>query len=226
MADETTNPNYGFPSQAVSMPDPGEITPVHSNFVYWGRILWGMPVDLFVPSAILITLARLVDKALDEYFAARAEVFAHIERRWNPDITHLTRATNHMETLVGALWRLFGLAQAIRRHPDAPLISRAELPTRGDFERLNGIRRAIEHMDARIRDGRVQPGDPTMVMLGDSSIRLEGWEVSHDELAWWIALMSNLVIRLRVSEARTPSEEWPGIVRMFSTAMGQRDSGG
>lgn len=203
-------------SDSFSMSDLSHLSPVHSNFVYWSRALFGMSTGTFVPSALLVMLARLADKALTEYGAARSEAIAHCRRRFNPDITHLMRAVNHMETLVGTLWRLLGAAEAVRRAEDAPEVPRHRLPTRAEFDRLNRIRRAMEHMDERIRDGRIQPGGSTMVMIGDYSIRLEGNEISHDELAWWIAAMSNLVLTLRGAEAAHPSKEWQGLLQAFA----------
>lgn len=179
----------------------------------------GMRTDVFVPSALLVMLARLCDKALGQYEAARAELAAHCERKLNPDITHLMRAVNHMETVVGTLWRLLGAAEAVRREKDAPSVPHDRLPSRADFDRLNRIRRAIEHMDERIRDGRIGPGGSTMVMLGDRSVRLEGNEIGYDELAWWLAQMSSLVLTLRAAEARNPSEEWPGVLRLFAATV-------
>lgn len=201
-----------------SMPNLESIPPIHANVVYWGRLLLGMPTDRFVPSALLVTVARLCDQALDEYTAARYEMQQHLRRQWNPDITYLMRATNRMEAFLGTLWRLVGLGEAVRRAEDAPAVPRDELPTKRDFERLNGIRRAVEHMDERIRDGRVGPGDPTMVVMGDNSVSLERWEIAYDELAWWLCLESSLVLRLRAFETSTPSEEWPGLLRAFAAA--------
>lgn len=209
-------------AQAFSMPDLSHVPAVHGNIVYWSRLLAGMPTDAFVPSALLVTLARLVDRALEEHAGARDELLAHFNRKWNPDVTYFLRATNRMEALVSTVWRLLGLAEAVRRTKEAPPISREETPGKTEFERLNRIRRAIEHMDERIRNGRVGPGQPTMVIVGNDSIQLEGEEIGHDELAWWIVQMSNLVLGLRAHEAENPSEEWPGILRVFAQAWRDR----
>lgn len=192
--------------------------------VYLGRLLLGMPTDRFVPTASLVAVARLSDKAIGEYHQVGKAVASHLARTWNPDITSLMTASNHMETLVGTVWRLMQFAETIRRNPEAPPVPPSELPSKDDFVRINSVRRAIEHMDERIRDGRVKAGDATMVMIGDYSIGLEGHEISHDELAWWLSLMSNLVLRLRAFEASNPSAEWPGLLRAFAAAVHKTDS--
>lgn len=201
------------------MPDLADVALQHANAVYWGRLLFGMPTGAFVPSALLITLARLADQAIQEYMAARADMLAHFRRRVGADASHYFRATNHMEAFVGTLWRSVGIGEAARRTKEGPHIPRDQLPTRDEWQRLNAIRRAIQHMDARIRDARIRPGDPTMLMMGDHSVRLEEVEIGYDELAWWVTQMSSLVLVLRAEEEAHPSPEWPGVLTMFAEAL-------
>lgn len=209
-----------FPDETdFSMPDISDLATGHMNFVYWGRLFWGMRTEPFIPSALLVMLARLCDKVVEEYSIVRKEVLNHFSRKMGADITHLMGAISHMETLVSTLWRAMGAAETVRRDRDAPAAPGYELPGSSDFRRVNGIRRAIEHMDKRIRDGRAKPGVPTMVVLDNHSITLEGWEIAYHELAWWIAQMSNLVLRLRAAEAESPSDDWPGVLRMFAAAI-------
>lgn len=157
----------------------------------------------FKSAALGIALARLCDKALDDWWGVEEAVAAHTARRHDPSIFWFMIATSRMEGFINALHRGLVVAESIRRRRHSVSISKGDLPAREDQARLRSIRDQIEHMDKRIRAGVIQPGDPTMVLMNVGSVELGDVEIAYDELAWWVCQVSDVATRARTHIEQT-----------------------
>lgn len=114
-----------------------------------------------------------------------------------------TRLLHFIEGFIDALHRALALAESMRRRRESVSISKVDLPGRENQARLRSVRDQIEHMDKRIRAGVIQPGDPTMVLMNVSSVKLGDVEIAYDELAWWVCQVSDLATRARAHVEET-----------------------
>ena len=114
---------------------------------------------------------RLVDKALREYHEARELILAQIAEanrsaeEMSRDGRHiyLILFTDHIETCINAVSRLFRLFERIkseRKSPAFPRELRRLLETQG--ESVAKVRNTVEHMDERIRNDEISPVKPIM----------------------------------------------------------------
>jgi len=134
---------------------------------------------------------RLVDKALLEYHEAREAILAQIAEM-NRSSEEMSRGdgriyflafTNHIETCINAVRRLYRLLERIKSEKQLP-----ELPKelRRQVETVEGtigkIRNAIEHMDEQILKDEIAVGNPIMatgsknwdaVIVADKEIKFE-----------------------------------------------------
>ena len=175
----------------------------HSEALLRSRIQHGPDPKPYRLSVQTVTLARLCDKAVEEWEFAREAIRRHANRPHNATVHWFLAATNNMETFINTLERALKIAESIRKNPDASAISRTELPTKSDRYRVGEIRDQVEHLHERIWKRKVVPGDPSFVLLKQHSIELGEQEIAYDELAWWISQLSNFAEVLQAHEAAT-----------------------
>jgi len=137
---------------------------------------------------------RLVDKALWEYDKARESILADVARA-NRSIKgtgkssseyNFIKFTNHIETCINAVSRLFKLLERIKSEKQSPAWPRELqrlLETKG--ESIANIRNAVEHIDEKIQKGEIGPGKPIMLTVSenDEALIVANYEIKFEELA-------------------------------------------
>ena len=158
---------------------------------------------------------RLLDKALREYHEAREAILADIaeENRSAEEIRkygrhiHFIAFTDHIETCINAVSRLFKLLEAIKSEKESPAFPR-ELRrlVETKSESVANVRNAVEHMDEQIQKGEVTPGNPIMLTIGknDDRIVVSKYEIEFEELAMVLEKMHEIALYiLTVKDMKT-----------------------
>lgn len=137
---------------------------------------------------------RLVDKALREYKEAREAIVADVaeanrsakaKQKRGREI-HIIAFTDHIETCINAVSRLFKALERIRSEKQSPVFPRELrklVETKG--ESVAKVRNAIEHMDEQIQKDEIDPGKPVMctVSSDDDGVVVSNYEIKFEELA-------------------------------------------
>jgi hypothetical protein len=137
---------------------------------------------------------RLVDKALREYNEARGAILADVAEANRPvkemkkrgREIHVIAFTDHIETCINAVSRLFKLLERIKsekQSPAWPRELRRLLETKS--EPIANIRDAVEHIDEKIQKGEIGPGKPIMLTVSenDEALMVANYEIKFEELA-------------------------------------------
>jgi len=148
---------------------------------------------------------RLLNKALVEYLEAREVILAEIaeaNRTSEEMIKHGRRIyiiafTNHIETCVNAVSRLFKLLERIKSEKDSPVVSRELrrlVETKSKF--IDYIRNAVEHMDELIQKDEIALGQPIMLALSknDDGVVVSNYEIKFKELAMVLEKMYEIAL--------------------------------
>ena len=110
---------------------------------------------------LLTNFSRLVDKALREYDAARAEVIEYLEPHEGLRTSPYVRAIDHMENAASATHRATlnaSALQARRVGQSAPKL------TERQATRLAYLRNAVEHADEKLNDSPTEEAAPSQNM--------------------------------------------------------------
>jgi len=137
---------------------------------------------------------RLLNKALVEYHEAREVILAQIAEAKRPAEEmekdgrriYFIAFTNHIETCINAVSRLFKLLERIKAEKDSPAVPR-ELRklVETKSKSIDYIRNAVEHMDELIQKDEILPGNPIMLSLSknDDGVVVSKYEIKFEELA-------------------------------------------
>jgi hypothetical protein len=150
---------------------------------------------------------RLVDKALREYREAREAILAQIAemkrppKKMNRDgrSIYILAFTDHIETCINAIRRLYKLLERIKAERQSPELPRKLLK---QVEMKEGtmakIRNAIEHMDELILRGEVGEGKPIMAAGNDNwdAVVVSSYELKFEEVAMVLRAMHEIALYL------------------------------
>ena len=141
---------------------------------------------------------RLVDKAIREYRAARDAILAEIEGQ---DKTYGTAFTDHIETCINAVRRLYNLLDMF--NSDGELLEglRTGLlkDTKAMLKKIKRLRDATEHMDVFIKRGKKLPGKPVMLTISeddDGTVQVSEHRMRLKELAMVLRNMHEIALHL------------------------------
>jgi hypothetical protein len=148
---------------------------------------------------------RLVDKALREYHEAREAIIAQIAEAKRPakEMAKHGRQiftfqfTDHIETCINAISRLFKLLERIKAEKEAPAFPRELrrlIETKS--ESIADVRDAVEHIDERIQNGMIAPGKPIMLAVteNDDGVMIANYEIKFEELAMVLKKMHEIAL--------------------------------
>lgn len=162
--------------QGLAMPAVDDISNRGTLNVLLDRTISGLPAGL-PPDRTMVGLfmnfSRLIDKALREYDAARAELFLYASSLdWG--INSYMRAIDHMENCISATHRATLNALALRENRigrSAPRLTDLQ------EQRLRYLRNAIEHSDEKLlgKRGRKVPCHSTRLTLTRCGWRTPAW---------------------------------------------------
>jgi len=148
---------------------------------------------------------RLVDKAVREYGEARKAILADVAeaRRSAEEMIehgrqlHFTAFTDHIETCINAVSRLFRLLERIKSEKESPSFPR-ELRklVETQSESIKTIRDIVEHMDERIQKDEIAPGKPIMLTVSKEGDRLlvSDCEMKFRDLAMVLEKMHEIAL--------------------------------
>lgn len=141
----------------------------------------------------LTNLVRLTDKAVGDYELARKEFLQVVHRSsasiWGP----LFRATGHMENCLNTLERIFRLARRLREHPEtSALVEGIDALSPSVRKRISKLRNAMEHIDERLANKKIEDGALMMLLMGEDGIQLQNVFVAYSDLSSWIPEVHDL----------------------------------
>lgn len=148
---------------------------------------------------------RLLDKALREYYEARAAILADVTeaKRSAEEMTkygrqlHFIAFTDHIETCINAVSRLFKLLERIKSEIESPSFPR-ELRklVETHSESVKTIRDTVEHMDERIREDEIAPGKPIMLTVSQEGdgLLVSDCEMKFKDLAMVLEKMHEIAL--------------------------------
>jgi len=150
---------------------------------------------------------RLVDKAEDEYQEARAAILAQIAEANRPAeemAKHgrqifMFQFTDHIETCINAVRRLFRLLERIKSEKES-----LEIPTEllelveAKTNSIAHVRNAAQHMDERIEKGKRTSGEPIMLTLSknEDGVVVLKHELKFEELAMVLKKMHEIAVHI------------------------------
>jgi len=146
---------------------------------------------------------RILDKALEEYGKAREAILDQIAERKRPPeemakvglIIYMFAFTDHIDTCINAVARLYKLLDRIKSEPESPIFPREIrrlVETRS--KPITNIRNAVEHIDELIRNDEVAPGQPIMLALSGNhdGVAVSSYEIKFEELAMVLRTMHEI----------------------------------
>ena len=148
---------------------------------------------------------RLLDKAVREYYEAREAILADVTeaKRSAEEMTkygrqlHFITFTDHIETCINAVSRLFKLLDRIeseRESPSFPRELRKLVETLS--ESVKTIRDTVEHMDERIQEDKIAPGKPIMLTVSQEGdgLLVSDCEMKFKDLAMVLEKMHEIAL--------------------------------
>ncbi len=181
----------GIPKEC-KMPDLSSLDLLINRLIV--QLLIGNPGLSQKASLYRRNFVRLVDKALREYAEAREAILADISdaNRSVKDLKkygrrmHFIAFTDHIETCINAVARLYKILERIKlekQSPAWPRELRRLLETKG--KSIADIRNAVEHIEEKIQKGELGQGTPVMLTVSenDDSLVVANYEIKFTELA-------------------------------------------
>lgn len=146
---------------------------------------------------ILRSYIRLLDKTLQDYELSRMHFTEFVNRKDNGVLSPLFRAIGHMENCLNSFTRTLRFVRSIADHPElGSEIGQLDVLRSSNRKRVQKIRNAIEHMDDRIRKGKIQTDDFTALWMDEDYLTLEGHQIKYEELGEWLSELHTLAGQL------------------------------
>ncbi|MFF1613528.1 hypothetical protein ACFVYA_37665 [Amycolatopsis sp. NPDC058278] len=169
----------------------------------------GIPPDRILVG-LFVNFARLTDKALREYDAARTELLAYVAPGTSLQTSRYLRAIDHMENCISALHRTVLNARALRENK----IGRAgPRLTERQERRLAYSRNAIEHADEKLTGtskiknfGRT---DPFSLRLANTSTVIGDNVLTYQEIVSAMSKCHNNIEIIRGVPTGEPGPSFP-----------------
>jgi len=148
---------------------------------------------------------RLVDKALNEYHEAREVILTQIAEANRPPeemIKHgrsiyMLAFTNHIETCINAVSRLFKLLERIKSEKDSlPVPRELRRLVETKSKSIDYVRNVVEHIDEHIQKDEIAPGKPIMLALSknDDGVVVSNYEIKFKDLAMVLGKMHEIAL--------------------------------
>lgn len=168
------------------------------NIIFGGAGTKDPKAGIFLRSYV-----RLVDKSLEDYELSRACFTEFVNRNDNNLLSPLFRAIGHMENCLNSLVRVSRYVEKMAAHPEmSKELTELRVLGDGNFDRIRKVRNSVEHMDERVRDGKVEPGELSTLWMDEEYITLEGRKITYQELGEWLSELHELATRLAKYGAR------------------------
>jgi hypothetical protein len=135
--------------------------------------------------SLAVNLARLSDKAVREYRAARGCLTAYVETPARVESLEghmlLLQATDHLENCLDAVRRAEGY---LSTRAFAAVVTPTQQAMLGDLHKgVRGLRNSIQHAEERFAECRVPDGDPLFPAMTNDCVYFAGGHVFYAEVA-------------------------------------------
>jgi len=203
-------------AKGLDMPSVDHMSNKSSLNVLLDRAFSGLPAGL-PPDRSLVGLftnfVRLIDKALREYDAARAELMLYVVPHEGLRTSPYLRAIDHMENCVSATHRAVLNGRALQ----ANMVGRSgPRLTALQEQRLSHVRNAVEHSDEKIL-GRQKfksspsfvAGEPFSLRLANRSMVIGSNVLTYKELVSAMSKAYRTIEAIRGVPTGTPGPNWP-----------------
>jgi len=160
---------------------------------------------------------RLIDKALREYHEAREAILAEIAEAERPPeemsrdgrSIYILVFTDHIETCISTVRRLYKLLERIKAEKQSPGLPR-ELRRQVETieQTVVDIRGAIEHIDELILKGEAGMGKPIMAVSSETwdAVVISNYELKFENLAMVLRVMHEIALYLlTIKKAGSPN---------------------
>ncbi len=137
---------------------------------------------------------RLVDKAWREYHESKNALIREISRE---ETAFMMLFTNHIETCVNAVQRLFKLLMRIRKDKNSPTIPKhLQRIVETKEKTIKDIRHTIEHIDERIRKDEIGRNKPIMLTVSENEdgVVVSNYEIKFIELVMILEKMREIAL--------------------------------
>jgi hypothetical protein len=176
-----------WPPLTNEMPDLSALVPGQTLALVLRLAFPGDRTDAYPARLLHVTFVRLVDKAISEYEAARAQMnrYSQEDTPMRP-LVALFRAGSEFENCITSLYRALCLLEAIRRDkvsPKLPDALRATLRAKAD---VRNFRDAIQHFDDDLANGVPQPGGNLGIRAHSNRVECARGSILYSDLAGWL----------------------------------------
>jgi len=137
---------------------------------------------------------RLVDYAWNEYYESKKALIGEINR---DRTAFMMTFTNHIETCVNAVRRLFALLKRINEDENPPVIPKhLQEIVENKKETIINIRNTIIHIDERIQERKIPKDKPIMLTVSPDGggVLVSKDEISFEELAMILENMREIAL--------------------------------
>ena len=187
------------------MPDLSELATIRLTARLIGHLLIGERRLNRQAGLYLRNFIRLLDKAIREYSEAREVILCEIEESNRPTEEMVRDGqyifpfifTDHIETCINAIARVFRLLERIKSEKDFPAFPR-ELRKLVETKStsIKKVRDTVEHMDEKIQTGEISPGIPAMLILSNdtNAVVVSKYRIGFSDLAMILRKMHEIAL--------------------------------
>jgi hypothetical protein len=147
---------------------------------------------------LVTAFVRSTEGALRRYEAARLQLARSLDRNHNALLEHL-RGADDMAVAFMALHRAMRLGEGVMRSPETE-VSKEQLPSEADRDKLRVMRNAIDHINDPIIEGRAGKGQTLELHVRDNDSTIDDEDgthtVSHAEFGEWVRTLHTLAVNL------------------------------
>jgi len=102
-------------------------------------------------------------------------------------IAPLFKASGHLETCIGAVWRAINFARRMRNDKNSPIIPKRLPVLSKTVEKLiSNIRNTIQHAEDKIKKNQMVEGGAIFLVVKSAALEIAGTEITYADLSNWI----------------------------------------
>ena len=206
------------------MPPLDHLADTASLDVFFERVITGLPAKLRndpTAGALFVNLCRLTDKALRDYETARGLLGEYRKAGGQSILNPLV--IDHMENCIEATYRAVQNAKRLCAN-GIRIKSLALTVTQDDDLRL--LRNRMIHMDERLKDRRLRPGEHFGLMLTEKRVEISERTLTYQQLAFVITKCHKTIEKIRgrattAVQAPPPDATPARLSEFFAEALGR-----
>jgi hypothetical protein len=157
----------------------------------------GGPKD-YIAFALVMNFIRMVDLAVSAYQNGREDILEFPKDRQTIQYGLMMNASGNFELCVDLIKRAISFLKAIKAHKDVPqsmkdLVPKGTIVLSGGVEKkVTDMRGAIQHLEERIRKGKIKNGQPHALYPKEDGIHLGTNKISYKSLSEWLIAFNKI----------------------------------